>query len=147
MEADTFGSGEQKTPVFEGYKFLAVDDEPDELRFIAAILEDNGATVILARDGIEALDLARREKPDLITLDLNMPGKNGVDVYIELKKDPELKQIRVCIITGRPELRKLIYDTTTLPRPEGYINKPVNEKQLVLNIRKIMEVGHRHPDK
>ena len=125
---------------FEGIKILVVDDEPDAQMFIATILEDNGAKVVLADDGDSALVVARQEKPDLMTLDLSMPGKSGIEVYEEFKQDPELKKIRVCIITGRPELRKLIYETKT-PRPEGYMDKPVDNDKLVLNIRKILEVG------
>ena len=128
---------------FDGRKFLVVDDEPDALVFIATVLEDNGATVIRAEDGDAALELAKKEKPDLMTLDLAMPGKSGVEVYEALRSDPELKHLPVCIITGRPEMRKLIYEHKTIPAPEGYLNKPVIEKSLVTNIRKILELGER----
>jgi len=124
-----------------GRKILVVDDDADELAFIATVLEDNGAVTIRATGGDEALDLARKEKPDLMTLDLGMPGKSGVDVYIEMREDPELEKLPVCIITGRPEMRKLIYDRANTPAPEGYMNKPVDEKRLLLNVRKILEVG------
>ena len=127
----------------DGRKILIVDDEPDALVFIATVLEDNGATVVKAEDGDEALDLAKKEKPDLMTLDLAMPGKSGVEVYEALRSDPELKTLPVCIITGRPEMRKLIYERTTIPAPEGYLNKPVMGKSLVTNIRKILELRDR----
>ncbi len=52
-----------------------VDDEPDILTYISTVLEDQGATVVQALDAEQALDLALKEKPDLITLDLSMPGK------------------------------------------------------------------------
>jgi twitching motility two-component system response regulator PilH len=126
-----------------GRRILVVDDDADELAFISTVLEDNGAVTIRATGGDEALDLARKEKPDLMTLDLGMPGKSGVDVYIEMREDPDLEKMPVCIITGRPEMRKLIYDRANTPPPEGYMNKPVNEKSLLLNIRKILEVGVR----
>jgi Fe-S oxidoreductase len=124
----------------EGYKILIVDDEPDILVFYSALLEDNGAQVIQASDGDAALDLARSEKPDLITLDLSMPGTDGGKVFEILRKDPDLSQIRVCIITGKPELRRLIYDRG-VPPPEGYLDKPVDDETLLLSIRKILEVG------
>jgi CheY-like chemotaxis protein len=126
----------------EGYKILVVDDEPDVLTYLTAVLEDDGASVVLAMDGEQALDLARKEKPDLITLDLSMPGVDGGQVFEVLRKDPELSTVPVCIITGKPELRRLIYDRAVQP-PEGYLDKPVSQQVLLLNVRKILEVAHR----
>ena len=136
-------STDESQKVLEGRKILVVDDEPDALTFIATVLEDHGATVHRATDGDEALDLVRKEKPDLMTLDLAMPGKNGVDVYIELRESQDLTQLPVCIITGRPEMRKLIYERQTIPPPEGYLSKPVSEKSLLMNIRKILGIKHK----
>jgi Fe-S oxidoreductase/ActR/RegA family two-component response regulator len=124
-----------------GSRILVADDEPDFVTFVATLLEDNGATVLSATNGIEALEIARREKPDLITLDITMPGKSGSEVFEEMRGDAELKQIPVCIITGKPELRKVIYDRAVRP-PEGYVDKPITEENLLLNLRKILEVKH-----
>ena len=129
--------------VLAGRRILVVDDEPDMRTFLSAVFEDHGATVFAAADGDEGLALARKEIPDLITLDLSMPGKDGGKVYEAIRKNPELAKIRVCIITGRPELRKLIYDRD-VPRPEGYLDKPVNEETLMTNVRKILEVTAEH---
>ncbi len=123
----------------EGYKILVTDDEPDFITFISTVLEDNGATVVQASNGNQCMELARSEKPDLITLDLSMPGTDGREVFEYLRKEKNLKQIPVCIITGRPELRRLIYDRP-VPPPEGYVDKPVREGDLLKNIRKILEV-------
>jgi CheY-like chemotaxis protein len=102
-------------------------------------MEDNGATVMRAYEGDKATELARREKPDLITLDLSMPGKSGVEVFDSLRKDPDLHTIPICIITGKPELRKLIYERPDTP-PEGYLDKPITEHDLLLNVRKIFDI-------
>ncbi len=126
----------------DGYKILVVDDEPDFVSFASAILEDNGAAVVTAYDGFEALEVAKRENPDLITLDITMPGKNGKEVFEAMRKDPGLKSIPVCIITGQPELRKLIYDRN-VPPPNGYIDKPISEESLLKNVRRILEVKHK----
>jgi CheY-like chemotaxis protein len=126
---------------FTGRKILIADDEPDFVTYISAILEDNGAEVIKAYDGKQAIELARLEKPDLITLDISMPGKSGVEVFDDIKKDNELRSIPICIITGKPELRQLIYEHPD-SHPEGYIDKPITEEGLILNLRKIFEVGH-----
>jgi CheY-like chemotaxis protein len=126
----------------DGYKILVVDDEPDFVSFASAILEDNGAAVVAAYDGFEALEVARKENPDLITLDITMPGKDGKEVFEAMRKDPVLKSIPVCIITGQPELRKLIYDRS-VPPPNGYIDKPISEESLLKNVRRILEVKHK----
>ncbi|MEW6758136.1 MAG: response regulator [Acidobacteriota bacterium] len=126
-------------PAFAGKTVLVVDDEPDMVAFIGAVLEDNGATVLRASNGEEALDLARTRRPDLMTLDLSMPGKSGVDVFIALREDPELRTLPICVITGKPEMRRLIYERP-VPPPEGFMNKPVDEESLVLNVRKIFEL-------
>jgi CheY-like chemotaxis protein len=126
-----------------GRRILVVDDEPDVRAFLTAVFEDNGATVYTAADGAQGLTLARKERPDLITLDISMPGMDGGKVFETIRKDPELAKISVCIITGRPELRKLIYERP-VPPPEGYLDKPVNEETLLINIRKIFEVTGEH---
>ncbi|MCK4656479.1 MAG: response regulator, partial [candidate division Zixibacteria bacterium] len=122
-----------------GSKILVVDDEPDFLLFVSTVLEDNGATVLQASNGDEALKLAKAEKPDLITLDISMPGKSGIEVFEELRNTPETASIAVCIITGKPEMRQLIYNRP-VPPPEGYLNKPVDEEAIMLNIRKTLKL-------
>lgn len=129
--------------VLDGKKILVVDDEEDQRFFIATVLEDNGATVLQAADGDEALTLAKREKPDLITLDLGMPGKSGVEVFEEMRNNDALGSIPICVITGRPELRKLIYEMTGLSKPEGYLDKPISEEDLLSGLRRIIELKQR----
>jgi Fe-S oxidoreductase len=131
---------EKPAAALAGKKILVVDDEPDVCTYLTTVLEDNGATVIQANDGDKGLELARTEKPDMMTLDLSMPGTDGGKVFETLRKDPELKNLRVCIITGKPELRKLVYEKP-VPPPEGYLDKPVEEETLLLNVRKILELG------
>jgi Fe-S oxidoreductase len=125
--------------VLAGYRILVTDDEPDFLAYASAILEDYGAAVITAHDGDEAIATAKREKPDLITLDITMPGKSGEEVFAILRTDPELESIPVCIITGQPQLRKLIYDRH-VPPPDGYVDKPISEESLVRNVRKVLKI-------
>ncbi len=123
------------------YKILVVDDEEDTRLFISTVLADQGAEVCQACDGVEALEVARRERPDLMTLDISMPHKDGGEVFDEMRRDAVLRDIPVIIISGRPELRRLIYQRT-VPPPEGYMDKPVDEKSLLLNVRKTLSL-HR----
>ncbi len=130
-----------EVPSLAGKKILAVDDEPDFLVFVSAVLEDNGATVIKASNGDEALKLAKSEKPDMITLDLSMPGRSGIEVFEILRKTPETSEIPVCIVTGKPEMRKLIYERAVTP-PDGYVDKPVDEEGILINVRKTLNLIH-----
>jgi len=141
---------EEKVPVpvigvdseFAGRKILVADDEPDFITFVSSILEDHGAIVIKAYNGEQAIELAKIEKPDLITLDISMPGKSGAEVFDYIRNDTDLKSTPICIITGNPDLRKLIYEHP-VSHPEGYLDKPITEEGLIINLRKIFEVGHR----
>jgi CheY-like chemotaxis protein len=103
------------------------------------VLEDNGASVLKAFTGDECLAIAAEKQPDLITLDISMPGKTGAEVYSELRKTAATRRIPVCIITGQPELRKLIYERET-PTPDGYLDKPIDEEALMRNIRKVLKL-------
>jgi CheY-like chemotaxis protein len=125
-----------------GHRILVVDDDPDAREFIKTVLGDDGATIIEAQDGIEALAIARREKPDLVTLDINMPGKGGAQVYEEMREDSELQGVPVCIVSGQPELRKLIYQRV-VPPPDGYLDKPINEDALLLVVKKLLAMSRR----
>jgi len=131
----------EKAPALAGRTIVVADDEPDQVTLLSTILDDHGATVFEATNGDEALELARKHKPDLLTLDLAMPGKSAGEVFEMIRKDPELDHLKVCIITGRPELRKTIYDRSVTP-PEGYLDKPVTEDSLLRNVRKVLELAH-----
>jgi CheY-like chemotaxis protein len=95
-----------------------------------------------ATNGHEALDIARREQPDLMTLDLEMPDMDGGQVFAAMRSEPGLRDIPVCIVSGHPELRKLIYQRS-VPPPDGYLDKPVDGKRLLLNVRKILSATTR----
>jgi CheY-like chemotaxis protein len=82
--------------------------------------------------------MAREHQPDLISLDLSMPGKDGVDTFVELRKTAETQEIPVCVVTGHPEFRQVIYDRPVTP-PEGYLGKPVDEDKLVAYAHHIIE--------
>lgn len=123
--------------VIKGSKILLIDDEPDIIIYLEALLEDSGFEVITASDGIEGLEKAYTEKPDLITLDITMPGKSGTEVFRELRTDPSTKHIPVFIITGVLEFRQFIYQRAIEP-PEGYMEKPINPNMLLAEISKIL---------
>ena len=121
-----------------GRKILVVDDEEDIRTFLVTVFEDAGAEVMEASDGDECIEKAKVFRPDLISLDLSMPGKSGVDAFVELRKTAETEEIPVCVVTGHPEFRQVIYDRP-VPPPEGYLNKPVDEDKLVSYVAHIVD--------
>ena len=95
-----------------------------------------------AADGAEALERAARARPDLITLDLSMPGVDGIEAFVTLRSNPATGEIPVCIITGHPEFRKVIYDSSVAP-PEGFISKPCDPEHVVETVHRIVGLQQR----
>jgi len=122
-------------------KILVVDDEPDMVTFLTTLLEDNGYDTITAVDGEEALEMIKKEKPDLVSLDLLMPNKTGIKMYREMRKDDEIKDIPVIMVTGfgkddvpSMDFKEWIQKRAIKP-PEAYIEKPVDKDVLLAAIK------------
>jgi DNA-binding response OmpR family regulator len=119
-----------------------VDDDEEIRTFLTTLMTDEGAAALQAADGDEALATAIRAKPDLITLDLSMPGRDGIVTFCDLRENAATEEIPVCIITGHPEFRKVIYDRPVTP-PEGFIEKPCDPDHVVKTIRRILGLARR----
>ena len=81
-------------------KILIIDDDPIVVKYLQAVFSDNGYETVTAGTSEEGLEVVRRERPDLITLDLQMPGEWGPRFYRKLRKDKELKKIPIIVISG-----------------------------------------------
>ncbi len=120
-------------------KILIVEDEPDVMIYLNAIYEDNGYTTVQATDGIEGFNMAKSEKPDLISLDIAMPNQTGVRTYREYKQDPDLKDIPVIIITAvGDDFRRYLAKLKGFQKPEGFMNKPIDENRLLKMVADIL---------
>lgn len=115
-------------------KILVIDDEETIVTYLTLVLEDSGYETLSACDADEGLVLARREGPDLITLDIMMPKRSGLSLFAEMKRDVELASIPVVIVSGFTTLcdlrdpaafQKIVRDPT-IPRPEACFEKPVD---------------------
>lgn len=116
---------------------LAVDDEPNILLSIEFILEMEGYEVHTARDGDEALEVAGRVRPDLILLDINMPGKDGYEVCRILRERTDMAGTKVIMLTAKGQ---------TLEKKKGlevgadeYVTKPFSAEDLLQKIRTSIE--------
>jgi len=81
-------------------RILVVDDEADVRRFLTAVLEKRGHETLTAADGREAFEIAEREHPDLVILDLQMPDQSGTDFYRRLTKHKQLRNIPIIVVSG-----------------------------------------------
>jgi DNA-binding response OmpR family regulator len=120
-----------------GRKILVAEDEPDQLDFIKTVLEDSGATVIVAHNGTEALSLVRSELPHAMTLDINMPGTDAMELLGELKGDETFNGLKICIVSGRPELRLVLRDRNL--NANTYLDKPFTGEELVESIQDLLK--------
>ena len=124
-------------------KILIVDDEPAAIDYASAVLEENGYVAISAEDGIEGMEKAKAERPDLVLLDIMMPGKGGIALYRDLRKEDETKDIPVIVITGvargqRFEER-MMKKAPGIPPPDGYIEKPMKPEGLLELVGKLLK--------
>jgi DNA-binding response OmpR family regulator len=121
---------------YSAYKktILVVDDEPELVTLIRRILEKNGYRVVCAYDGRQVFDVLKKQKPDLILLDVMMPEMNGLEVLAHLKRDQETSSIPVFLLTAQDEFQEMItgYDTGT----DFYITKPFTRTQLMKGINR-----------
>ncbi len=131
-------------------KILVIDDEPDERFYLSTLLEDNGYVTDMAKDGNEGMEKVKADPPDLITLDITMPGKSGVKFYREIREDPELRPIPIVVVTGvtglggKPEeFHEYLASHEDTPPPDGFIPKPVDREKLLETIGALVAGANR----
>jgi two-component system alkaline phosphatase synthesis response regulator PhoP len=126
-------------------KILVVDDEQDNVEFVKTVLEDTGAQIVSARDGEAGLKAAAAEKPDLIILDVQMPKKDGLTVFAELKEDKAMRSIPVIMLTGLAERTGIQFDKSDMGdlvgnEPEAYMDKPIDPDLLLRKVKEILGI-------
>ena len=127
-------------------KVLVVDDELDIRIFVITLLETENYKPLSATDGKEGLEIARREKPALIILDVMMPKESGIGMYRDLKNDPELKDIPVIMLSALSKKtffhsQKVLneYKGEKIPEPAAYIEKPPEPEELLEAIQNCLK--------
>lgn len=128
---------EPQMPGAISQKVLLVDDEQDILELLRYNLEREGLKVFTANNGREGLKLAKAERPDLIVLDIMMPGMDGVEVCNQLRALPEFKQTLITFLTARGEDYSQIagFDAGA----DDYITKPVRPKVFVSKVKALLK--------
>lgn len=113
-------------------KILIADDEPDILEIIQFNLQTEGYEVITAKNGDEAIDEAKKHHPDLIILDIMMPGKNGIDVCNILRMQPAFKETLIVFLSALSDEGTEIRGLET--GADDYLTKPISPKILVSKV-------------
>lgn len=114
------------------YKILIVDDVPTNIMLVQAILRKEGYTLITTDNGIKALELVKELKPNLILLDIMMPGMDGYEVLTELKANPETQDIPVIIMSALSDMQSIVkgYQLGAIE----YVTKPFQREELIKRI-------------
>lgn len=118
------------------YKILLVDDDPDILEFLRYNLEKEGFKVILGKNGFEAINLAKIHLPQLILLDIMMPGKDGIETCNDIRKIDQLKSTIIAFLTAKGEDISQI--TGFEAGADDYIIKPIKPKLLISRVKALL---------
>ncbi len=114
-------------------KVLVVDDSPAELSAIRNIVADTGCMVIAATNGREAVELARRESPDIIFMDIIMPEMDGYEATRRLANDPATRDIPIIFVSSKNQKADKIWGQ--MQGGKGYITKPFEPAQIVEHLK------------
>jgi DNA-binding response OmpR family regulator len=128
----------------EHSRILVVDDEPQNLELMEAILQDAGYTVFPASGGEAALALASAKRPDLIILDLMMPGLSGFEVCARLKTDPQTGGTPVLFVTALNQIADK--ERALAVGGDDFLTKPVQYAELLARVEALLKVRHLNRD-
>ncbi len=117
-------------------KILVVDDEPDIAGVVGYNLEKEGFTVVQAHDGEAALRKIRLEKPDLLILDLMLPGMSGLDICKTVRANPQTSQLPIIMLTAKSDELDRILGLEI--GADDYVTKPFSVKELMARVRSIL---------
>ncbi len=125
-------------------KILVVDDEEAIRQIEAEVLSALGHEVLQAADGREALMRAREHKPDLILLDVMMPGLNGIEVCRQLRADKATRDMRIIVVSGVDAQQAL--EESIIAGADDFLEKPIKSLELTVRVRSMLRVRNIHDE-
>jgi DNA-binding response OmpR family regulator len=120
-------------------KVLVIEDEPDLLEVIQYNLEREGHKVVVCRNGEQGLSRIRTDNPDLVILDLMLPGMDGVEVCRQVKSDPVTRAIPIIMVTAKSEESDIVLGLGI--GADDYITKPFSPRELVARVKVVLRRG------
>lgn len=131
---NTVASNKQNTA--DMAHILVVDDSPTERHFISKLLEQTGHKVSTADSGEEGVEVAKNIHPDLILMDIVMPGMNGFQATRQITTSPETAEIPVVMVSTKSQQTDKVW--ATRQGAKGYLVKPVNSEMLINSIKSFL---------
>ena len=119
------------------HRILIIEDERDIAELIGFNLQRAGYEIIKSHDGVEGTEMALRERPDLILLDLMLPGRDGYSVFRELRRDSRTASTPVIILTARAQTADRIQGLEA--GADDYLTKPFSPKELILRVQAVLK--------
>jgi CheY-like chemotaxis protein len=124
----------------EQANILVVDDNEQNLELLQAYLEDVHCRSIPARDGVEALEIIKKSKPDLVLLDVMMPKMSGFEVCRRIKNNPQTADLPVIMVTALNELGDI--ERAIESGTDDFLSKPVNKLELITRVKTMLKLKH-----
>ena len=134
---------ENNSPDLPRQKILVVEDEPDMAELVAFKLKRAGFQTVVSHDGLSGLERAWAEEPDLIILDLMLPGKDGFAVFRDLRRDSRTSQTPVIMLTARAQTEDRIKGLQE--GADDYLTKPFSPKELILRVQSVLRRSDKVP--
>jgi len=128
-----------RSPAVKNEKIVIIEDEPDIREVLAYNLGRDGFRVTASADGEEGLELVRRESPDLVLLDLMLPGLDGFEVCRQLKTDPVTRAIPIVMVSARGEESDVVLGLGL--GADDYITKPFSPRELLARVKAVLRRG------
>lgn len=122
------------------WKILVADDEEGIRTFLGDFLKEHHYAPVLARDGREAITLVEKERPDLILLDVDMPGRSGIDVCKFVKSTPHLRLTPVVMITGHNDIKSRVAGLAA--GADDFFSKPFDQQELSARVKSLLVLKH-----
>ena len=121
------------------HRVLIADDEPNIVVSLEFLMKREGYEVSVARDGQAALDAIVRDRPDLVLLDVMMPGKSGFDVCQAVRADESLATVKILMLTAKGRDTDLAKGTAL--GADAYMTKPFSTKELAARVRELLGIS------
>ena len=122
-------------------EILVVDDDRDVAQTVELALRRRGFKVMIANSGVEALKVLRRYEPDLVILDVLMPGMGGLEVCRRLRSDPKTENLPIIFLTARGQERDRIEGLRA--GADDYLSKPFSLEELLLRVTAVLRRSHK----
>lgn len=120
-------------------KILLVDDDMDTLRLVGLMLQRQGYEVRAASNGPQALSMAQIDQPDLILLDIMMPGMSGHEICEKIKDDPEMKKTYIIMVSARTQQEDRMQAASV--GADEYVTKPYDVRLIRERVQKVLEIN------